>query len=75
MRAVEPLLYQHKAAVVITGHVHGECAVTYPVGAMRSETCAMRRYVFTLREFPRPRRTPLLLVLFLESVSVGCVGA
>lgn len=23
MRAMEPLLYQHKAAVVITGHVHG----------------------------------------------------
>ena len=26
MRAMEPLLYQHKAAVVITGHVHGACA-------------------------------------------------
>lgn len=28
MRAMEPLLYQHKAAVVITGHVHGACVHT-----------------------------------------------
>lgn len=24
MRAMEPLLYQHKAAIVIAGHVHGK---------------------------------------------------
>lgn len=23
MRAIEPLLYQHKAAITIAGHVHG----------------------------------------------------
>lgn len=59
MRAVEPLLYEHKVALVVTGHVHGESAPDHQPfiswglervwhGGTGRESCVVRTVVYAV---------------------------